>query len=114
MGRPLQTAIECIPKPEISEMVTSLSELHAMGPCRTNAELRQRIDDYFRFCQGSSIRPGIESLCLSLGITRMTLLRWSRGEGCDQERQEIAQAARQMVVAYIECAGLSGFDIWQN
>lgn len=103
-----QKALDLIPADAVREMVGSLRELHDLGIPRTDEEVRQRISDYFAFCERSTIRPGVESLCLSLHITRTTLFRWARGDGCSLERQEMAQSAKQMCIAYIESATLSG------
>lgn len=106
--KPPQAALEVIPKPEISEMISSLRQLHDLGECRTDQELRQRVDWYFDFCERSAIRPGIETMCMALHISRMTLLRWARGENCSPERQEIAASAKQFCIAYVEAATFSG------
>lgn len=103
-----QKALDLIPADAVREMVGSLRELHDLGIPRTDEEVRDRVTSYFEFCEHSSIRPGIESLCLSLHITRNTLFKWVRGIGCSLERQEIAETAKQMCIAYIECATLSG------
>lgn len=103
-----QKALDLIPADAVREMVGSLRELHDLGIPRTDEEVRERVASYFEFCEHSSIRPGIESLCLSLHITRTTLFRWARGDGCSLERQEMAQSAKQMCIAYIESATLSG------
>ena len=47
-------------------------------------------------------------MCMALHISRMTLLRWARGENCSPERQEIAESAKQFCIAYVEAATFSG------
>lgn len=95
-------------KPEIREMITSLYDLHQMGKPETDEELEERIDQYFRFCEVRAMRPGIESLCLALHITRTTLFYWSKGQGCSQKRQEIAQMAKMFISAFLEQAVVTG------
>ena len=68
----------------------------------------KRIDDYFSFCERSGIRPGIETLCLSLHISRTTLFRWSNGIECSSDRQEIVQSAKSFIGAFIEQCMLGG------
>lgn len=100
--------LEEIDKPAVQQMVTSLKQLYDLGKPKNDEEVAQRIDQYFGFCQNSSIRPGIEALCLSLHISRVTLFNWSNGTGCSPQRQEAVQSAKAFVSAYIEQATLSG------
>lgn len=92
----------------VQEIVTSLKELHDMGKPKTDDEVAERIDEYFAFCANSSIRPGVESLSMSLHIDRTTLFKWSKGINCSNERQEIIQSAKSFISAYIEQAMLGG------
>lgn len=103
-----QAALETVPPEAVRQIVTSLKQLHDMGHPGTDEEVKDRIDQYFEFCEYSSIRPGVESLCLSLHITRQTLLNWSNGLGCSEKRQEIAQSARAFLAAYLEQVTLQG------
>ena len=86
----------------VSEVVGSLRELNELGKPETNEELSQRIDDYFSFCQRTGTRPGIESLCLALHISRTTLFNWNAGINCDAERQEIIGRAKSFIAAFLE------------
>lgn len=82
--------------------------LHDKGKPRTDEDIRQRIDEYFTFCQQSSIRPGIESLCMALHISRTTLFNWNSGTNCSKECQELIQSVKAFIGAFIEQAMLSG------
>lgn len=86
----------------VSNVVGSLRELNEMGKPNTNAEVKKRIDEYFNFCQRTGNRPGIESLCLALHITRTTLFHWNAGVNCDKERQEIISRAKSFIAAFLE------------
>lgn len=92
----------------VQEIVSSLKELHDLGKPKTDEEVEERIEEYFKFCERSSMRPGIESLCLALHITRQTLFRWNRGEDCSERRMQTVQSAKAFVSAFIEQASLSG------
>lgn len=107
-GVPIQAALETVPAEVVTEMVTDLIELRKMGKPKSDEEVKTRCDQYFRYCANSSLRPGIETLSLALGIDRRTLWAWSCGRGCSPERAEIARAARQTVIAYVEAAQLCG------
>lgn len=92
----------------VQEIVSSLKELHDRGKPQTDDEIKARIDDYFSFCQCSAIRPGIESLCMALHISRTTLFNWNNGINCSKQCQEYAQAAKSFIGAFIEQAMLGG------
>lgn len=103
-----QGKLEELRPEKTQEIVASLRELHDMGQPRTDEEVRDRIDQYFKLCEQSSLRPGVESLCLSLHIVRQTLLNWSQGQGCSEERKRIAQTARGFLASFLEQATLQG------
>lgn len=92
----------------VQEIVTSLKELHDRGKPQTDEEVKQRIDDFFTFCQTSSLRPGIETLCCALSISRTTLFKWNNGDCCSPKCQEYIQSAKAFVAAFIEQAMLGG------
>lgn len=103
-----QTALEAVSPEAVQKIVTSLKQLHDLGRPTTDEELAERIDQYFQFCEHSSVRPGVESLCLSIHIARQTLLNWANGQGCSERRQQIAQSARSFLAAYLEQLTLQG------
>ena len=103
-----QTQLDDIEPSAVQEIVSSLKELHDKGKPQSDEELEQRIDDYFAFCEKSSIRPGIESLALSLHITRKTLYLWGNGEGCSSRKTEAIQSAKAFIAAFIEQSMLQG------
>lgn len=103
-----QSQLDEIEPGKVQEIVTSLKELHDRGKPKTDTEIEQRIDDFFSFCQNSSIRPGIESLCMSLHISRTTLFNWANGIGCSRVCQEYIQSAKAFIAAYLEQALLCG------
>lgn len=96
-------------EPETKQtIISSLRELHEMGKPQNDNEVKERIDQYFMFCEKSSMRPGVESLSLSLHITRTTLFNWSKGIGCTPQCQEYIESAKGFIAAFIEQALLSG------
>ena len=106
--QPPQAALNDLPREYVSETVNSLAELHSKGRVQTDQECKERIQQYFEFCGKSGLRPGVEGLCLSLGITRQTLSRWMRCEDCTQERQILMQSAKQYIAAFLEQILVSG------
>lgn len=103
-----QGKIDELPAVDIHELIGSLKELHDLGRPTSDNEVADRIDRYFSFCEQSSVRPGIESLCLALHISRTTLFRWSHGEDCSEYRQELVEQAKGFIAAFIEQAMLCG------
>lgn len=92
----------------VAETVKSLLELNHLGKPETDTEVKNRVDQYFQFCQYTGTRPGIETLCLSLHISRTTLFNWSSGIGCSAERQEIIEKAKAFIAAFLEQIVLRG------
>lgn len=92
----------------VSETVLSLRELNGMGQPKTDEEVAKRIDEYFAFCQRTGVRPGIESLCLALHISRTTLFNWNAGINCSRERQAIVEHAKSFISAFLEQSVLKG------
>jgi hypothetical protein len=88
--------------------VRCLKELSAKGKPTNTTELKKRIDSYFEFCANEDFRPGIESLCLSLGVTRTTLWNWCKQKGCDEEWAEECQKAKQFILTFLEQISLTG------
>ena len=56
----------------------------------------------------SSCRPGVESLCLALHITRNTFFNWNHGVNCSERRTEMVQSAKAFISAFLEQATLQG------
>ena len=92
----------------VQGLVTSLRELYDKGKPETDEEVRQRINEYFEFCERSSVRPGVESACMALHVGRTTFFNWSKGVGCSEKRREYIEEAKGFISAYIEQALLSG------
>lgn len=92
----------------VADVVQSLRELNEMGKPETDEEVKDRIDKYFEFCQRTGNRPGIESLCLALHISRTTLFKWNIGSNCSSYRQEIISNAKGFIAAFLEQAMTRG------
>ncbi len=103
-----QSQLDDIEPSKVQEITTSLMDLYLLGKPETDAEVEERVKQYFSFCQQSSIRPGIESLAMSLHISRQTLFNWSNGVKCSKERAEIIQNAKQIINSFLEQCVMSG------
>lgn len=103
-----QAAVDEIEPEGVQQLCNSIRELYDKGKPQSDEEVKQRIDEYFDFCQRSSIRPGIETLALSLHVSRITIYNWGNGVYCSPERQEIIQRAKGFIAAFLEQAILCG------
>lgn len=103
-----QSKLDAIPAETVGDIVMSLRGLHELGKPANDDAVEMRIDQYFQICQNTKIRPGIESLCLALHISRQTLFNWSNGNGCSDRCMELIQSAKAFVAAYVEQAMLGG------
>lgn len=95
----------------VSETVGSLMELAGRGIPKDSTDLRQRIHEYFMFCEERQMRPSIENLCLALGTSRQNFWNWCNGSNIqtrDSEWQELCVQARQVVICFLETAHLAG------
>lgn len=89
--------------------ITSLTELAAQGKPQDEDELEQRIKAFFEFCSRTCIRPGIESLALSLGVSRISFWNWCNKQCGKSDRWvELCRYARQIILSFTEQALLTG------
>lgn len=92
----------------VKQTVSELREVYELPPVTTDEEVKQRIYDFFLFCERTSMRPGIELLSLYLGVSRQTLWNWSTGVTCSPERQAMINHAKALIGAYLEQSHLQG------
>ena len=91
----------------VRDTVNNLLELRSKGKPQNVEELKTRIDEYFRFCADSGFRPALESLSLSLGVSRITFWQWRNGSR-GSEWQEVCESAAQMIITFLEACMMSG------
>lgn len=103
-----QQSLKTLPDEFTRETVNSLIELNSLGKPKTDAEVEERINDYFRFCADKGIRPGIESLALSLHVSRITIYKWGKGIGCSPRCQEAVNMAQSIVATFLEQSMVKG------
>lgn len=107
-------AVDNLEQGTASSIMQSINNLNMIccngirAPLQTNEQLKQSIDNVYRYCIDNDVRIGVELLSLALGISRQTFYRWSNGIDCDRERAEICQTARTAVSAFVEQLALKG------
>ena len=94
---------------QTGQLINCIMDLSDKGKPETVEELEERINDYFTFCGMNNFRPGIESLALSLGVSRVSFWKWCyEGSGKPKQWVDICKTAKQMIIAFTEQAALSG------
>ena len=92
----------------VGDITDVVMRLHSLGRPIDDEACANRIDRYFSACASGQLRPGVETLCAVLCISRQTLLNWSRGIGCSRRRQEDIGRAKSLIYAVLEQMGLGG------
>lgn len=92
----------------VGDTLHQLRELYEMEKPKTDEEAEARIDEYFRFCERSNLRPGVGGLAFALGISRITLYAWSEGRGCSARKTRAVQKAKAFIEMFLESAFQSG------
>ena len=60
-------------------------------------QVDERINWYFNHCMDSDMKPTVNGLCNSLGITRETLRNWKSGEYRGKGHQDVVRQAYKML-----------------
>ena len=97
-----------VPSEITKNVLETLEGLRQLPRCKTDEEVEARIGLYFSYCKEHGMRPGVETLCLSLGVTRTTIWNWKNGLKCSERRKELANNALQLVSSYLETLSLTG------
>ena len=90
---------------DMAAMIERMTELQKLPRVTEANEVRKRIEYMFQRCIEEDVKPGVEMMALSLGVTRQTLLDWQK-EG--SERGEIITRAKQVLAALLENWGTTG------
>lgn len=100
--------LKAVPVDTVQNTLETLEELRKLPRCKTDEEVESRIDAYFKFCRKNALRPGVETLCLSLGISRVTFWNWRNHIKCSDRRAELAESALQYIASYLELLTING------
>ncbi len=104
--------LSSLPTEYVKDTVDSLQEIANLGKISRNqnqdAEFEDRVKMIIDFCKNKGLRPGIETICAGIGITRSELHNWKNGAGnVSKRRQEAVQQVCQLIYAFLEQAGMS-------
>lgn len=92
---------------KMAKQIQAMETLRQLTPIDYSdpQELGERVRQFFDFCIQNELRPGIELLALSIGVSRMTLWRWEQGGG---SRGAIIERAKQLIASLLEQWALTG------
>lgn len=92
---------------EMGDIVAAMEELRELPEINTNApdELEKRVKFFFEWCIEKQLRPGVELLALSIGVSRQTLWNWEQTGG---RKGEIVGRAKQVIASLLEQWSICG------
>lgn len=92
---------------EMKSMVFSMEKLRELPEINPNdpEQLEERIRYFFTWCAENHLRPGVELMALSIGVTRKTLWKWEQAGGT---KGEIIAKSKQVLAALTEQWGMTG------
>lgn len=96
---------------EATESLSAFNETFCLPPIDTNdpQQIADRTVEYFNICAKYDVKPGLEGLCLALGMHRTTFFRIERGDVVkSKEVQAVFKQAHQMLSAQMEHYMLHG------
>lgn len=83
---------------EVSEIISHATYWFGRDRAKTDDDVLSRLEEFFLRCEETGELPTVEKMCLALGVTRMTLNRWERGE-LGASRAIIVQQAKEALAA---------------
>lgn len=63
----------------IGKIVSETLVAYKQPKVKSNAELAQRLSDYFTFCAQNNVIPTVEEMCLYTGYAIQTIWDWEKG-----------------------------------
>jgi hypothetical protein len=81
---------------EIKKTMMNMKELYKLPKVKTDKECEERLSWFFDWCIDREIRPTVEAMAMSLGVTRVTLWEWEHGK-IGASRANIIKKGKQFV-----------------
>ncbi len=96
-----------VSREEMGRMTAAFDHLRNLPAIdfKSTDQLRDRIQYYFNWCIDNGVRPGVESMALSIGTSRETLWNWQQS---GSERGRIISRAKTLLAALLEQWALTG------
>lgn len=86
-------------KEEVSRIVNESVQYFGRKPVKTNDEIAERLNEYFKQCCDSGQIPTVEDMSLALGINRRTLWGWEKEVVKNPERAFLVHQAKEVLAA---------------
>lgn len=96
-----------LPAEKMAAQVRAMEELRELPAIdyKDPRQIEERIKLFFNFCAQNELRPTVELMALSIGVSRVSLWYWEQ-EG--SRRGEVISKAKQLLAALIEQWGVCG------
>jgi hypothetical protein len=95
-----------------SKVITDMLYIYQMPRINLDSEeeVQERILEYFQYCIGRDIRPGVEGMAMALGVNRRTLWDWEQGNsrGNSIVRSDTIKKSKQFLALYLENLAQTG------
>lgn len=88
--------LQNIQEGDIGRIVRESWQYFNRKPPKDNAEMAERLNDYFRQCNEGQI-PTVEDMALALGVTRQTLWEWENVRRVNPERANMIKKAKEIM-----------------
>ncbi len=86
---------------DVRRIGMELMRWYNMEKAVTDEEIRERLELFFVSCFESGEIPTVESMCLALGYSRQTILRWEVGEeGSTPVRRVLIKKAKELLASF--------------
>lgn len=102
---------------EIGELVATLDELRKLPPVsKSDPEgVRERLNYYFNYCGDYGVKPSVEGMCLTLGVSRQGIWKWENDE--KSKAGEYVRRAKDLINTLLTTWGMNGkvnavYAIW--
>jgi transcriptional regulator with XRE-family HTH domain len=94
----------------VSTLLTEVLVEHKQPKVQSDAELAERIDDYFRRCALRGQVPTVEEMCMSTGYAQSTIWDWENGrrQGFSNSTAEIIKKAKDVLKTFDAKLVISG------
>ena len=86
-------------KEEISRIVGESIQYFPRKKAKSNEEIAERLNEYFKQCFEEGQIPTVEDMALALGTNRYILLQWQNEITHNRERAELIRQAKEVLAA---------------